>query len=160
MASSVRGFSVRDVTQHGRPQLSNLCVNPGKVLPASATGNLFAITGVIVVTGIHAIVTTVLTATNVKPTIGVTGSPAAIASAPVAALTATAVGSVLTPASVLGGPLPVPLSAQGSAPTAGYFVCSAANITLTTDATNTGALTWLLEWSPLYPKAGAAVTAV
>ena len=34
MASSVRGFSVKDVTQHGRPQLSNLCVNPGKVLPS------------------------------------------------------------------------------------------------------------------------------
>lgn len=160
MASSVRGFTIRDLTQHGKAEIAHVVVNPGKTLPASATGNLFAVTGQVVVLGLFGIVSTVLQASNVSPTIGVTGLPAGIAAAPASPYNATAVGAVIVPPLTLGGALPAAVVAQAAVAGAGQFVVSAANITITTATTVTGAITWVLSWAPLMPKSGASVTYV
>jgi hypothetical protein len=160
MSNGAKGFLYRDVTSHGRVETGHVVVNVGKVLPATATGNLFAVTGSVVVTGLVGVVSTLFAATAVKPTIGVTGLPAAIAAAPVAAYNATAVGSVIQMPLTSGGALPAPVVASGAAASAGIFVTIAANITITTDATNAGAVTWILYYQPLSPKFGATVTAV
>lgn len=162
MSSTVRGFSYRDITQHAKVEVGHFVVNPGKVLPATATGNLFAVTGIVLVTGLFGVVSTVFSATAVKPTLGVTGNPTAIAAAPAVGIVAGtgAVGSVVVPPLTPGGALPVLVAAQTAAAGAGVFVVNAANITITTDATNTGAITWVLQYVPLYPKLAGAVTAV
>jgi hypothetical protein len=160
MSSLVGGYTIKDITPNGAAELSQCVVNPGKVLPATGTGNLFAVTGVVLVTGLFGIVSTVFSVTNVSPTLGVTGAPAAIAAAPVAAMTATAVGSVLIPAPKLGGALPAAVAAQEAVAAAGVFVVNAADITITTNATNTGAITWVLNYMPLYPGTAASVAAV
>lgn len=160
MASSVRGFSVRDLTQHGKAELGQVVVNPAKVLPATATASLFAVTGEVVVLGLFGIVTTIFTSTTVKISLGVTGTTNAIAATPAAGYTSTAVGSVITPPLVLGGALQAVAAAQTARAASGLFTVAAANITITTDATNTGAITWVLSYAPLMPKAGAGVTYV
>jgi hypothetical protein len=160
MASSVRGFALRDLTQHGKAELAHVVVNPGKTLPASATGNLFAVTGEIVVLGLFGIVSTILQASNVSPTLGVTGLPAGIAAAPASPYNATAVGAVISPPLVLGGALPAPVVAQAATAGSGLFVVNAANITITTATTVTGAITWVLSYAPLMPKSGASATFV
>lgn len=159
---STKAFLVRDQTAHGRPEISRLCVNFGKTLPATATGNLFAVSGTVVVTGLFGIVSTVFSATAVKPTLGVTGANTAIAAAPAAGFNATAVGSVLVMPPTLGGVLPAATVASASSVSAvENFMVTAANITITTDATNTGAITWVLAYEPVSPKNQAAsVTAV
>ena len=88
-----------------------------------------------------------------------TGAAAAIAAAPASAYASTGVGSVIVPPLVLGGALPAVVGASGAAAGSGLFVVDAADITITTDATNTGAITWVLSYVPLYPKAGASVAA-
>jgi hypothetical protein len=160
VSSTIRGFTIRDLTQHGKPELGRVVVNFGKVLPATGTGSIFAVTGIVQVLGLFGIVSTVLSVTNVKPTIGVTGSPAAIAAAPAAAFTATAVGGIIQMPTTLGGILPAAVVASGAASGSGLFVVNAANITVTTDATNTGAITWVLSYAPLFPKSVGSVAAV
>ncbi len=160
MSSTVKGFSYRDLTVHGRPEVSRVSVNFGKALPATATGNLFTVTGSVLVTGLVGVVSTITQATNVKPSLGVTGSVAAIAAQPAAAYNAVAVGSVIQLPLTPGGQLPVPVSASGTANAACRFVVTATAITMTTDATATGNITWTLFWVPLMPKGGAVVAAV
>lgn len=160
MSSTVRGFSLRDLTQHGKAEIGHVVVNPGKTLPATATGNLFAVTGSVVVLGLVGIVSTILQASNVSPTLGVTNLPAGIAAAPAAPYNATAVGSAIILPPALGGALPAPVTAQSAVASACQFEVTAANITITTNATVTGAITWVLSWAPLMPKSGANVTAV
>lgn len=160
MSSTVRGYSIRDLTPHARAEISNRVVNFGKGLPATATGNLFSVTGVVLVTGLVGVVSTVLAATNVKPQLGVVGHNAAIAAVPAVAYNATAVGSVITLPPALGGALPAPVAASGAAAACGAFVVDSADITMTTDATVTGAITWILEYIPLYPKKAGSVAAV
>jgi hypothetical protein len=60
--------------------------------------------------------------------------------------------------SVLGGPLPAPVVATGIAVGISLFEVSNTIITLTTDATNTAAITWILCYAPLFPK--SVVTSV
>lgn len=158
---STKAFLVRDQTPHARPELARTTVNFGKVLPATATGNLFAVTGTIVVNGLVGVVSTVFSAAAVKPTIGVTGLPAAISAAPSAGFNTTAVGSVIIMPPSLGGVMPAAVVANSAVSSANCFLVTAANITITTDATNTGAITWFLSWEPVSPKNQAAtVTAV
>jgi hypothetical protein len=160
MSATVRGFIYKDQTQKGKAQIGRLVVNPGKVLPATATGNLFAVTGIVVVNAVFGFVSTVLGATAVHISLGVTGSPAALAANPVATISGTAVGSVFTMPPALGGPLPQPVAVQTAVTASNIFVVNAANITITTDATNAGAITWLLSYEPLYPKGVGSVAAV
>jgi hypothetical protein len=160
MSSTVRGFTIRDITQHARPEIGQVVVNPAKVLPASATGNLFAVTGIVVVTGLFGVVTTALSVTAVNIKLGVTGNTSAIAANPAVTYASTGLGNVITPPPTLGAALPAAVNAQTAVAGAGYFVCSAANITITTDATNTGAITWVLSYAALYPKKVGSVAAV
>jgi hypothetical protein len=160
MSSTARGFTVKDITYHGRAEIGRLVVNPAKVLPATATGILFTVAGSVVVTGLWGVVTTILSATAVKPSLGVTGSPAAIAAAPAAAYNASAVGSVIAVPPAFGGALPAAITAQAGVSGSAMFVANNTNITITTDATNTGAITWMLTYVPLTSKSAGSVTAV
>lgn len=160
MSSTVKGFAIRDVEFFKAfGEKAQVVVNPGKVLPATATGNLFAITGSVLVMGLVGVVTTVFSITAVSPTLGITGSPAAIAAAPSAAYASTAVGSVITVPPTLGAALPAAVTAQ-EVVTGPLFEVTAANITITTGSTNSGAVTWCLAYVPLQPKRGASVAAV
>jgi len=152
MGSTARAFQFRDLSQHGKAEISRYNVNFGKTLPASTTGNLFTVTGSIVVHGLIGVVSTILQAVNVSPTLGVTGINAALAAAPAAPYNATAVGSVIEMPPTLGGALPAPVVASGTAVAAAGFVLSNTTITITTASTVTGAITWLLLWEPLMPK--------
>ena len=160
MSSTVKGFTYRDISQRAKPESGRVVVNPGKTLPASTTGNLFTVTGIVQVTFLVGVVSTILQAANVSPTLGVTGLPTAIAAAPAAPYNGTAVGGVITMPLTPGGALPAPVVAQGTANGAIRFVVNAAAITITTATTVTGAITWILGYVPLFPKGAGVVTAV
>jgi hypothetical protein len=160
MSSTVKGFQIRDITQHAKGELGHLVVNPAKVLPATATGNLFACTGIVMVTGLFGVISTALAVTAVNVKIGITGNTAAIAANPAVAFASSGVGGAVVMPPTLGGALPAVISAQTAVAGSTSFVLNAANITITTDATNTGALTWVLSYLPLFPKSAGAVTAV
>jgi hypothetical protein len=158
--TSAKGFAYRDLTQHGHAEVGNLTMNVGKALPASTTGNLFGVTGVIVVHGMVGVVSTVFSSTAVHITLGVTGFNAAIAAAPASAYASTAAGSYIILPQTGGGALPAAVTTAQNVACASEFIVNAANITITTDATNTGAVTWLLFWEAVYPKGSSvAVTA-
>lgn len=162
MSSTAKGFAVRDVAQpHGWGPYGQVNVNFGKVLPASTTGAFFTVVGSIMAT-LVGVVSTVGSATAVSPTIGYTGKPAALAAAPAAPLTTQAVGSVFKLPSPLGGALPVPLVANSGASGESFFTVSNTSLTITTAATNTMAITWILVWAPLFlgTVAGTTVTNV
>lgn len=154
MSSTVRGFNLRDATQGWAYNPSGqVNVNFGKVLPATATGNLFVVTGSIQAT-LVGVVSTIGAGAAVKPSIGYTGKPTAFAAGPAAALTAPAVGTVIKMPQVLGAPLPVPLVASSAAAGGSLYQISNTTITITTDATNTAAVTWILVWAPLAVAGG------
>lgn len=154
--AGTRGFNLRDLTQHGKPETGRVTVNV-KALPASAgLQNLFAVTGEIEVLGLIAVETVVLSAANsltigFTPT-GLSSLPAAIAAA--GAATVGAVGDVFIMPTTLGGTLPAPLAAtQATLSSAGHFTAKDGVITVTTNAAlTTGTLAWVLAWSPLNPK--------
>jgi hypothetical protein len=151
MSSTVKGFAVRTVdTQHGKTELGHYAVNFSKVLPATATGNLFTVSGSIQASLVGVVSVIGTTATHLS--IGITGSPALIAANGAAQFSSVAVGSVFQLPSVLGGQLPAPVVATGIAVGISLFEVSNTIITLTTDATNTAAITWILCYSPLFPK--------
>jgi hypothetical protein len=160
MSSLTKGYIFKDISQKGRAETGRYCVNVGKALPASATGAIFNVTGVIQVTALFGIVSTALAASNVSPTLGVTGAPAAIAAAPAAPLNATGVGAVLVMPLTPGGALPAPVVASGAATAMNRFTVNAASITITTLTTVTGNITWVLGYTPLVPKAAGSVVAV
>lgn len=161
MSSTTRGFNLRDLTQHGKPEIGRLSAATAQVLPATATATLFTVTGVIAVLGLVGVVTTVFSVTAVHPTLGVasgTNSSNNVAAAGTS-LASTAVGSVLVMPTTLGGALPAGDTAAESITSAQFFTVNNENINITTDATNTGAVTWILSWVPLYPK-GSGVSVV
>ena len=160
MSSTVRGFIAREMTYHGRPVGARVTVNPNKALPASTTGTLFTVVGSIVITGLNGVVSTATQASNVSPTLGVTGQPALIAAAPAAPYNTVAVGASIIMPVTFGGALPAPVTSQGSATATERIAVSNTNITITTVTTVTGNITWILSWVPLMPKGGATVTAV
>lgn len=158
--SALAGYNLKQLEPYkGIGVATNVAVQPGKVLPATATGTLFTVTGAVVCFGIIGVVSTVFAATAVNISLGVTGNATALAANPAAAFNGTAVGSVVQLPSTLGGVLPAAVSAKGSAKGCDEFILSNTNITVTTDATNTGALTWVLLWAPLLRKAPGSVTA-
>jgi hypothetical protein len=135
-----------------------ITLNLAKALPATATGNLFTIAGS-VICSISGVVTTVFSATSTHISIGVTGNTTALAAPPGSGIVSIAVGSTLILPTPLGAALPAPLVASGTAAGNTAVLVELANtiITVTTDATNTGAITWTLDWYPL--TSGASVTA-
>lgn len=151
-------YTSRDLTQHGRPELSQRCVNYQKALPQGATGNLFTLNAPIVVTGLFGVIST-LWGASTKLGIGVTGTVGAIAAAPSVAL-AGAVGAVVVLPTVFGGVLTTPIAASGQAASCGLFVVNAAAITITADTSTTGNITWVLEYASLYLKKPSTVAAV
>jgi len=158
MSSTAKGFTVRDVTvPHGWSATGQVNVNFGKVLPASTTGTVFTVVGTIMAT-LVGVVSTVGSATGVSPTIGYTGKPAGISAAPAAPLTTQAVGSVFKLPTPIGGALPVPLVASSAAVGESFFTLANTNLTITTAATNTMAITWILVWAPLFLGAAAGTT--
>lgn len=128
------------------------------VLPATATGHLFQVTGGrVVVTGIVGQVTTVCdaTATTAKLTsTPATGTAVDLTSA--TAVTSKEVGSLLTLPLTLGGALNVQNAGAGEIPGALQFVVPVGYVDLVTSATNTGAVKWLLTYVPL-DDAGSVV---
>jgi hypothetical protein len=157
MSDGARGFNVRDLTQHAKAEIGRVNINVGKVLPATATGNLFTVAGTIVITGLYAVVSTVFGVTGVSPTLGFTptggvASNAALAAAPSAPYVSTAVGSAVVMPTTLGGVLPAAVVASASVSSAVQFTCQNGTITITTNATNAGALTWVMSWMPVFPK--------
>jgi len=130
-------------------------------LPASATGNIFVVSGGrILVRGIVGEVTTVVQnqactlAIGTAPTVG-TGSTTALGTA--TSIIAAPVGTHFT--SNPGGAAVVDLSTQAGALIGGsaLFVVAVGNITITTSATNTGSVKWDLLYVPL--DSGAQVVA-
>lgn len=152
MSSTKGGFTFHGVKS------GNVTVNPAKALPATATGTLFTVVGTVLVTGFVGVISTALGATATKPSIGITGNNTALAAATAASVASATAGSVFQLPSALGGALPAPVAAQGSAAGEALFTVADTNVTLTTDATDTGNITWVMTWIPLTP--GATVTAV
>jgi hypothetical protein len=122
-------------------------------LPASATGNIFVVSGGrILVRGLVGEVTTVVQnqactlAIGTAPTVG-TGSTTALGTA--SSIIAAPVGTHVT--SNPGGAAVVDLSTQAGVllSTAALFVVPVGNITITTSATNTGSVKWDLLYVPL-----------
>jgi hypothetical protein len=151
---------------------------PAKVLPATGIVSIFNVNnGPVLITSLIGLVTTACSATATTVTVGVTpaggtSAPAALATAgtitslPVGAFvgldpfaSAAPVALAVAPASgvVQGGN--IPLGGAGvSLHNGGIAMVSAGVITITTNATNTGAFAWYLTYAPVV--AGANVTAV
>lgn len=128
------------------------------VLPATAAGTIFTVTGGrVVVKALVGEVTTVCdsTATTLKvsssPT---TGTAVDLTSA--TAVTSKEVGSLISLPLTLGGALSVNNAGAGQIPGAVAFVVPAGSITVTTSATNTGAVKWTLLYVPLDDGASVA----
>ncbi|MEV5957297.1 hypothetical protein AB0M11_26610 [Streptomyces sp. NPDC051987] len=122
-------------------------------LPASATGNIFVVSGGrILVRGLVGEVTTAVQnqactlALGTAPTVG-TGSTTALGTA--TSIIAAPIGTHM--AANPGGATVVDLSTQAGVliSTAALFVVNAGNITITTSATNTGSVKWDLIYVPL-----------
>lgn len=157
MATTVRGFSIRQVDMgHGKPDKGIAQVSFGKAMAQTNTINLFTVTGAIVCS-LVGVISTALGAVAQHPTLGITGSATAIAAAPAVALNASAVGTVITLPATLGAALPAPLTAGGAPGAAVQLEVANTSITLSSDASTTGAVTWILMWVPLYPKQNASV---
>jgi hypothetical protein len=155
--SASSGFAVRAVdTSHGYPDKGKCQVSVGKATPQTATANLFTVTGTIVCS-LVGVISTVLGAVAQHLNVGVTGSPTAIAANSTVALNATAAGAVIAMPQVLGGALPAPVIASGTPAGAMLLQVSNTSITLTSDASTTGNITWILSWVPLFPKKNASV---
>jgi hypothetical protein len=158
--SALAGYNLKQLEPYkGIGVAPNVAVQSNKVLPATATGTIFTVTGAVVVLGLVGVVQTAFAATAVNISVGITGANAALAANPAAAFNATTVGSVIQMPATLGGVLPAAVSAKGSAKGCSEFILENTNVTLTTDATNAGALTWVLLWVPLLRKNPGAVTA-
>ncbi|MGW2720848.1 hypothetical protein [Streptomyces sp. NPDC001492] len=122
-------------------------------LPASATGNIFVVSGGrILVRGLVGEVTTAVQnqactlAIGTAPTVG-TGSTTALGTA--SSIIAAPIGTHMT--ANPGGATAVDLSTQAGTliSAAALFVVPVGNITITTSATNTGSVKWDLVYVPL-----------
>jgi len=156
--SALKGLTLKQLLGYkGFGVNSSVAINFGKVLPATTTGNVFGVTGTVQVLSLIGVVSTVFSVTTVKPSIGITGNNTAITAAPAAGYTSTAVGSVIQLPASLGGALPAAVVASTVAGDQAGFEVTGTNITITTDATNTGAVTWMLVYVPLFRKVPGSV---
>jgi hypothetical protein len=158
MADLARGYAVRAIDMpHGYADPGVCQVSFGKTNPQTNTISLFTVVGAIQAT-LVGVVSTALGAVAQHLTLGITGFPAAIAAAPAVALNAQAAGAVIVLPQVLGGALPAPLVAAGHPSSLMLFECSNTIITATSDASTTGAVTWILHWVGLGANQAATVT--
>lgn len=156
--SALKGLTLRQLLGYkGFGVNSSVAVNVGKVLPATTTGNLFGVTGTVQVLALLGFVQTVFSVTSVKPSLGITGNNTALTAQPAAGYVSTAVGSVIQLPTTLGAALPAAVTGSGVAANQAGFEVTGTNITITTDATNTGAVTWLLVYVPLFRKVPGSV---
>jgi hypothetical protein len=156
--SALGGLSLKAVDMpHGYPEPGVAQVSFGKTTPQTATGNLFTVAGTIQAS-LVGVISTALGAVAQHLTMGVTGSPAALAAAQAVALNATAAGAVILLPKTLGAAFPAPLVAGGAPASCSFFTVSNTIITLTSDASTTGAITWILHWVSLSADASASVT--
>lgn len=155
MSSTVKGFNIRDLTQHAKAELGQLNVNV-KALPLSAgSSNLFTVTGTIQVNALFGVVTVVESAAEQLGLTLTNGSIVTNIATAQAVAAAPAVGSVYILPTALGSALPAAVTTtQATLKSAGFFTVSSGGvIAVTTSATiTTGTIAWLLAWSPLYPK--------
>lgn len=128
-------------------------ISLGKTLPQGATISLFTVVGT-VVCDLTGVVSTLFGAAT-KLSIGVTGNSSAIA-APPAAGTIGAVGNVVQCPQALGAALPAYVTATGHASSAFLMEVSNTIITLTADTSTTGAVTWIMNWVPVFGSAVAS----
>lgn len=141
MATQVQGASLR--TNIYGP----LVVRPAAVLPATATGTLFNVVGGnVIITSFFGVVTTVMsaTATNLKINVLNTATAGNSDICANVLVTSKAVGSVYA------------IPTFGSAATIdnygvqdNEFLVGAGSIRAITDATNTGAMKWYVNYVPL-----------
>jgi hypothetical protein len=133
-------------------------VKAAQALPQTATANLFAVSGAVLVTGLFGLVTVALGAVATTLSLGTTVSGTSIATA--TSVASKAAGTWLVPqnSSGLGGALIttdapyIPNAWPGDA----QFMTAAANITWTTSASDTGQVRWYLWYIPI--DADASVT--
>jgi hypothetical protein len=157
MASGVPGVQLR------RLLLGTKVEEPAAVLPATATGHLFTVSGGrVVVTSLVGQCTTVCTSTATTVSVGHTplsGTASTTALATATAVTSAEVGSLVS-LPITKGALLVNVLAGGAAqaPGSGGYVVPPGTIDITTSATNTGAFKWTLTYVPL--DDGATVVAV
>lgn len=131
-------------------------------LPQTATANLFAVSGTVLVTGLLGVVTTATGATATTLSIGTAPGGATASIATATAITSRAAGTALAPvgASGVGGALIVGGAAFVQSPPMALspFVLGAGttNITWTTSANDTGQIEWYLWYTPI--DAGGSVS--
>lgn len=128
-------------------------------LPATATGNIFTVSGgrILVVALIGQVTTVVQNqactlAIGTAPTVG-TGSTTALGTA--SSIIAAPVGTHVS--ANPGGATAVDLATQAGVAISSRFLVDVGNITITTSATNTGSVKWDLAYVPF--DTGASVVA-
>ncbi len=139
---------------------------PAAVLPATTTGNIFTVTGGrIVITSLVGQCTTVCSATATTLSIGLTPTTGTAQNAGLAtatAVTSSEVGTlVAVAAAAIGGSVPALVvgAKAGQAVNAPHgigYVVQPGTITITTNATNTGAFSWTMTYVPYDDGASAA----
>lgn len=120
-------------------------------VPATTTANIFTVTGGrILVTSLVGTVTTVMSGTATTLSVGLvptTGTAAAAGLAAAVAVTSKEVGTQVTLPATLAGNLFVGTNAgAGSQPPASGVMVPAGAISITTSATNTGAMSWSITY--------------
>lgn len=149
MSSQVAGKSLRNVNYGTR------VFRAAAVLPATGNQTVFNIVGRVLVTTMIGEVTTVMSATvtNLKATaVSTVGSIATDLTAN-AAVTSLAVGNLYGISGIAATAANIGSAVQQS----NELVIQPGVIRITTDATNTGAMTWSITYVPL--DDGAAITA-
>lgn len=155
MSTTVRGFNIRDLTQHGKAEMGQVNVNV-KALPLTATSSpLFTVTGAIQVNALIGVVTVAPSAAEAFGLTLTDGATVFNIAAAQAAAAAPAAGAILILPPALGSALPAAVTAiTATTKAASFFVVSSGGvISVTTSAVITaGTVAWVLAWSPLYPK--------
>ena len=158
MADLARGYAIRPIDMpHGYADPGVCQVSFGKTNPQSNTISLFTVVGSIQAT-LCGVVSTALGAVAQHLTIGITGSAALLAAGSTVALNAQAAGSVIVLPQKIGAALPAPVVATGAPSSLVMFECANTIITCTSDASTTGAITWILHWVGLGANQAATVT--
>lgn len=152
MASSIPGKDLRKLN------FGTSVLGAPKVLPATTAQTVFTVAnGKVMITSFVGVFTTVgsATSTTLKVNVVPTTGPAADLAAVSSAFTTQAVGSIV---SISGVPADATLiGGSGIAPRTNGIVVPAGSVQVTTSATNTGAVQWLLTYIPL--DDGATVVA-
>lgn len=137
---------------------------PAAVLPATATGNIFTVAGGrVLITGLIGQCTTVCSGVATTLSIGLAptaGTANATGLTTATAITSKEVGTLVSLPLTAGGGLVVGANAGAAGQLASHapYVVEPGSITITTNATNTGAFSWSLAYIML--DDGATVTPV